>query len=173
MEKTCKICGVTKPYTREGLTRSDCKASGFIGFVCWDCYLVQDAARGLIKARRMQATSEGRARSTKASSDWARRYPGKATAKVVKRQAAKLQRIPPWADLQAVAAVYAEAALKGLSVDHIIALQGATFSGLHVANNLQLMPKNHNSAKGNKLSNIPESWDYTEKEFATIGANKL
>jgi len=59
--------------------------------------------------------------------------------------------MPCWADKNKIKLVYEEAQLLGLSVDHIIPLKGKTVCGLHVHNNLQLLSKSENSAKGNKL----------------------
>lgn len=73
-----------------------------------------------------------------------------------KRRAAKIQRTPPWADLDAMRAVYDEAARlsreSGIlhNVDHIVPLQGKTVSGLHVANNLQILTASENSRKRNR-----------------------
>ncbi len=76
-----------------------------------------------------------------------------------KRRAAKLQRTPAWADHNAIRAVYLEAAnamvtdpaLK-VHVDHIIPLRGRNVSGLHVAENLQVIPASENIKKKNKWS---------------------
>lgn len=60
------------------------------------------------------------------------------------------QAMPPWADRKAILEVYREAKRLGLSVDHIMPLKGANFSGLHVPWNLQLMPLAENIRKGNR-----------------------
>ncbi len=67
-----------------------------------------------------------------------------------RRQAAKIQRIPSWADLGKIKAIYEEAAALGLTVDHVIPLRGKLVSGLHVHNNLQMLSGVENSIKGNK-----------------------
>ena len=74
-----------------------------------------------------------------------------------RRVAAKLNRTPPWADMDAISAVY-EAARKlsaetGIEhhVDHKIPLQGRLVSGLHVANNLQILTGSDNCRKGNRF----------------------
>lgn len=72
-----------------------------------------------------------------------------------KRRAAKLQRTPPWADLDSMRAIYAEANRltqeTGIPhhVDHVIPLQGKLVSGLHVHNNLQILTGSENSKKRN------------------------
>lgn len=71
-------------------------------------------------------------------------------AKDARYRAAKLQRTPPWADLEAIKAFY-EACPLGYHVDHIIPLQGKIVSGLHVLENLQYLPAEENLSKGNRF----------------------
>jgi 5-methylcytosine-specific restriction endonuclease McrA len=183
----CKICNQEKFYE---LTAKSCsKASGFLGAVCWDCYLLSDAKRnaarkatpegrakanaanratqaknrttpeGLDKIRAVQraakaktrATPEGREKLNAAVRAWQKANRGKSNANCTRYAIAKIQRVPPWADLAAIKQVYTKAASKGLTVDHIYPLRGALVSGLHVANNLQLLTQTENSSKGNRL----------------------
>lgn len=69
-----------------------------------------------------------------------------------KYNAAKLERTPPWADLETIERFY-EGCPEGYHVDHIIPLQGETVSGLHVLDNLQYLPAEENLRKGNKYEN--------------------
>lgn len=79
-----------------------------------------------------------------------------------KRQVAKIQRTPSWANDQLIAAYYKEAKrleeLTGIQfhVDHIIPLQGELVSGLHVETNLQLLPAHENIGKSNSFD--PETF---------------
>lgn len=66
------------------------------------------------------------------------------------RDAAKLQRTPAWADMEAIRIFYANCPA-GKVVDHIVPLQGKRVSGLHVANNLQYLTQSENSSKKNKF----------------------
>lgn len=73
-----------------------------------------------------------------------------------KRRAAKLQRIPLWAESNKTEQVYAMAAelrAQGqiVDVDHIVPLQGELASGLHVHWNLQILPAGENRAKRNAV----------------------
>lgn len=78
-----------------------------------------------------------------------------------KRRTVKLQRVPPWADMTAIKAVYVQA--RRLSretgvphhVDHEIPLQGKLVSGLHVHNNLQILTGSENSKKHNRFEVAP------------------
>lgn len=77
-----------------------------------------------------------------------------------KHRAVKLQRTPTWLnedDYWLIAQAYELAALRtklfGFSwhVDHILPLKGKAVSGLHVPNNLQVLPGLQNIAKNNKF----------------------
>ncbi len=67
------------------------------------------------------------------------------------------ERIPAWADMEKIKEWYRMAQmitkLSGVkhTVDHIIPLCGDTVSGLHVENNLQILPFSENSKKSNKF----------------------
>lgn len=72
-----------------------------------------------------------------------------------KRKAAKLLRTPKWADHVAIGRVY-RACYRlthktGIEhqVDHIYPLQGDRVSGLHVAENLRVLPRSENARKSN------------------------
>ena len=67
-----------------------------------------------------------------------------------KYRAALLQRIPAWADLEAIQLFYANYP-PGYHVDHIVPLQGERVSGLHVLENLQYLTAAENLKKGNKF----------------------
>lgn len=72
-----------------------------------------------------------------------------------KRRAAKLQRTPPWVDMEAIRALYDEASrltrTTGVPhhVDHEIPLQGTLVSGLHVHTNMRVIPASENVRKYN------------------------
>lgn len=87
-----------------------------------------------------------------------KRYPGRKNAKVQERRAALSNRTPAWADSRAIREVYEEAArlTRALGVkmvvDHVIPLRGRGVSGLHVANNLRIIPESENLTKANRFS---------------------
>ena len=79
--------------------------------------------------------------------------PKQALARVRKRQAAKINRTPPWLTkdhLQQIKLIY-ELCPPGHHVDHIIPLQGKTVSGLHVPWNLQYLKAQDNLKKHNRV----------------------
>lgn len=71
-------------------------------------------------------------------------------------EARKREAMPPWADVQAIQAVYEEArrvtAETGIphEVDHIEPLLGKNASGLHVHYNLRVITRTENRRKGNR-----------------------
>ena len=106
------------------------------------------------KANRDKINAQKRIRRNKTAGyvdTWAKNNPGLARAKTARRKARLLKATPAWADHKAIAAIYAEAAVKGLVVDHIVPLQSPVVCGLHVHNNLQLLSRSENARKGNRL----------------------
>jgi len=89
---------------------------------------------------------------------WYAAHLGRATALATKRKAAVKQRTPKWLtadDWFIIKEAYELAALRTKmlgfpwEVDHIIPLQGSNVSGLHVPQNLQVIPRKQNRAKWN------------------------
>ena len=79
-------------------------------------------------------------------------YRNKASA----RKATKLNATPSWANLEQIKRIYSTCAnitkRTGIEhhVDHIIPLQGENVCGLHVENNLAIIPAKMNLQKSNK-----------------------
>lgn len=92
---------------------------------------------------------------------WRKANRDKRNAAEAKRHSKKLQAIPKWStkeDQRRIEGVYLAAKelapLAGckLEVDHIIPLQGREVCGLHVFWNLQLLTREENISKGNRLN---------------------
>lgn len=168
-QKACTKCGCAKPADAFGISRNHktgvnpwCKACVNASGAAWK---LKNAERVLSKARenyhanrdtRMVQMREWKAENQQARREYRVANRAKLLALVRKRHAAQLQRTPPWADHAKIEAVYVEAeAMRALGVevevDHIIPLQGRTVSGLHTEDNLRLMIKTDNRAKGNRL----------------------
>jgi hypothetical protein len=122
-------------------------------------------------ARRDRAKPGARERAAALSKAWAARNPErtkasarrwyqrnleKARLKLAISQASRRRRHVAWANPEAIAAVYAEAALltqttgRSHVVDHIVPLMGRTVSGLHVETNLRTIDRSENARKHNK-----------------------
>lgn len=75
-------------------------------------------------------------------------------------EARKQEARPRWADVDAIAAIYAECAritrATGVphEVDHVIPLLGRGVCGLHVEANLRIVPRHVNRRKSNKLEPV-------------------
>ena len=111
-----------------------------------------------IKATQNQLKAKPKYREAQALTKrlWKRNNRGQCNASNKLRKANKIKRTPPWADINAIKKIYQEAAelnkIHGpgaYHVDHIIPLQGATVSGLHVENNLQILKAVDNIKKSN------------------------
>jgi len=75
----------------------------------------------------------------------------KSATATAKYRAAKLQRMPAWANLEAIKEIYINCP-EGYHVDHIVPLQGNLVSGFHIENNLQYLKAEDNLSKSNKFS---------------------
>lgn len=94
------------------------------------------------------------------SASWCSANKDKVRAMSSKRRASKLQRTVVWADKERIQARYTLAKylteLDGRQrhVDHIIPLRGELVSGLHVADNLQILYAEDNLSKSNNYEVI-------------------
>jgi hypothetical protein len=81
--------------------------------------------------------------------------PYKAYAKSAARRVAQINSIPAWANKFFISEIYELAALRTkmlgikFEVDHIVPVKSKRVCGLHVENNLQILTKLENRAKGN------------------------
>lgn len=97
-------------------------------------------------------------------SEYNKIYRGEANARNSKYRSSRLQSCPKWADRKKIKEIYKEA--KRITketgiihvVDHIIPLRGRLVSGLHVHENLQIIPFVDNCIKSNKFKPIIESF---------------
>lgn len=153
LQPYCKICHSATEKARKDSKRDELSAARR------EKYANDESFRKAQHARSTKWAAENRERTREIKRKSAQRPEAKAAmaARVRKRQAAKLQRTPSWANEQLIAAYYKEAKrleeLTGIEfhVDHIIPLQGELVSGLHVETNLQLLPAHENIGKSNSF----------------------
>ena len=175
--KTCTKCGEQKPLTefykdiekKDGL-QSNCKS-------CRAAYYAANKDRKAAQQAEYYAANKDHIAARQAEyyaayyaankdriaarqADYYAANPDKFNAKNAKRRSAKLQRTPPWLTqehLEQIANFYklskhmTEITGEQHHVDHIIPLQGANVSGLHVPWNLQVIPAKINLSKNNRL----------------------
>jgi hypothetical protein len=119
------------------------------------------AARALAPAAPRAAVAKWRAanadKARAATLAWYYANPVKARAQEAKRRALKLNAVATWADHDLIADIYAYAKVMreagvDCHVDHEIPLQGKLVCGLHVHNNLTVLPARDNIAKGNRFN---------------------
>lgn len=151
MEKTCPDClralelSLAHWYSRDGGRY-------------WSTYCRQCTGARSVKARslRYQKDASFRAWDKERVSRRLRENKAAVNAYVNLRYHTKAKRVPKWANLQAIAAIYLHAQdvtrKTGIlhHVDHIIPLHGKKVSGLHVEANLRVIPATDNIRKGNR-----------------------
>lgn len=135
--KLCVKCEQVLPVTEFGPATNT--KDGLIGR-CYEC----DRAYRRERYHKDIETSRAKIRAAQKANP---HYKRNSRAKY---NAAKLKRMPIWADQDRIKAIY-DACPKGWEVDHIYPLQGDLVSGLHVPNNLQYMPRSENAQKRNKF----------------------
>ena len=129
--KTCPKCNITYGNAYESFYKKAASFSGLMEY-CKKC------------------SSDIRLKHRKDRPDLKR-------ARNARRRSKKLQATAPWADNAAIAAIYTRAAELTAStgepwhVDHIDPLQSSLVCGLHVAENLQVLPASVNCSKSNKF----------------------
>lgn len=90
------------------------------------------------------------------SAIWSKAHPAQNNARNSRHRAEKLKATPAWANAFFIAEAYDLAQRRtkatGITwhVDHIVPLRSKLVCGLHVENNLQLLPAAENSSKGNR-----------------------
>lgn len=145
--KTCKYCLVAQPLT--AYTAKPDNADGF-----------KNECKTCASARTKTWYESNRTKALGQQKKWRLENPAQWNFRMAiatqKRRAAKLQRIPLWAESNKTEQVYAMAAelrAQGriVDVDHIVPLQGELASGLHVHWNLQILPAGENRAKRNAV----------------------
>lgn len=166
--KKCTQCGASKPLSEYGKastcvdgTRSYCKACHKLRKDAWRA---KHKGHHNEKCRRWTAENPGKKRQAtkkysskpetkKKQAEYKREYrkrnPEQSRAWVSSRRKKFRQATPAWVDKKAIRAIYAEAAARGLTVDHIVPLRHNFVSGLHVPWNLQLLPASENYSKSN------------------------
>lgn len=112
-----------------------------------------------IRSAEWRKNNPDHAGAKKAKKQWKKNNPAKVRADIVKRRVALMHRVPKWLDeddFWMLEQAYELAAMRSKMfgfkwhVDHALPLQGKLVSGLHVVENLQILPWKENVAKANK-----------------------
>lgn len=107
--------------------------------------------------RSLKWASKNPDKKREINNSWGKKNRHITNANAAKYRSCKLQATPKWANLFFIQEAYALAKLRSIMtgfewhVDHVIPLQGKNVCGLHVEYNLQVIPKQMNLEKSNKL----------------------
>lgn len=141
--KTCSRCNSEKPYSE--FTKRTASKDGYTS-ACTKC---------LKKQKRIDYMCEPEKTMERVKRNWKvkrEKDPVYRQAWNQWKYAKELGRVPAWVrftrDLLPKHRALLEK-LPGMTVDHIIPLQGETVCGLHVPSNLQALPLSENSSKWN------------------------
>ncbi len=118
-------------------------------------YIAKPGKLELLRNRTTNWNNANRERTRDQSRRYYNEHKAEAFLKKCRRKQALFLRIPNWTDLEAIKEVYRNCP-KGMTVDHIIPLQGKLVSGLHVSSNLQYLTAKENAKKGNRFVPIIE-----------------
>jgi hypothetical protein len=109
------------------------------------------------KEQQLNWAARNREEINKKTAEYKKLRPWLVAASATARRASIMQRMPSWADQEKINKIYKEAAemrANGIDVhvDHIIPLKGKYASGLHVHNNLRIIPASENIKKSNNFT---------------------
>lgn len=99
--------------------------------------------------KKYLTTEKAKLAQAKRIRKWKKENSGKVNADTARRRASKLKATPQWADKSIIKNIYIQASILGLTVDHIVPLQGEIVCGLHCEDNMQLLSLSENSSKCN------------------------
>lgn len=172
--KTCKKCFIEKPLTDFG-SRKDVRCG--LRPVCKECqksvnkawrdnnpnrrklYYAEHREEELSRMKKVDRTifyKKNRSRLIECSLKWARENAGIMAARAMHRLALKRTATPSWADFVLIEGLYQESDRRSQEtgirwhVDHIVPLKSLLVCGLHVQDNLAVIPAAENIAKSNR-----------------------
>jgi hypothetical protein len=162
--KLCATCKVEKPVSE--FYKQTTRGSYGVRGTCKACDNLKKRAYRTqlgetLKARKQEEYLRNREARLLQKKEYRQSNKGKINALVAARKKVIKQRTPKWVskeELWLIKEAYELAALRtklfGFSwhVDHVLPLQGKTVSGLHVPDNLQVIPWIENIQKKNKVS---------------------
>jgi len=160
--KKCNKCAEVKPLTEFYKHKKNKDRLSYTCIVCHNSirkeYYQQNKQKEIDNAIRWSQENKDKKR------DYYKKYYKNNRHKEIERsrnkQLTRENRTPSWAEDSKIKTVYEEAQYLTKStgivhhVDHIIPLQGKFVSGLHVHENLQVLPADENISKSNKYDPI-------------------
>lgn len=118
---------------------------------CCECNRERSRVENITEEQRLRRNALA-VPSPNAGQNWRQFYARNSRNEVIRareNQLKRLRRVPSWSERDLILQFYKNCP-DGYEVDHVLPLQGATVSGLHVLGNLQYLPVLENRKKGNK-----------------------
>lgn len=170
--KTCTACKVSLPFGEFQKNRQSadglqyrcrgCQAAAMRTWYAKNKARVSENAAAWHKANPEKATAKTAAWNARNServkarmATWRAANPAAVCALSGRYRAARRNAVAPWADTELISDLYKLAAALTAAgfpshVDHIVPLQSRKVCGLHTHDNLTVIPKRENLAKGNR-----------------------
>ena len=158
--RKCTKCLLAKPLTEFYPKRRKYAVDGW-GVLCKSCakanviaWYDKNKARHRLKAKKWWA--ENKPLHAVAVARWQKANSAKRNAGYAERRALKMKACPRWANKFFIEEIYDLARLrtkflgKRYEVDHIVPLNSPLVCGLHVEQNLQVIPATENRSKHNR-----------------------
>ncbi len=123
----------------------------------------RDENKEIVKAASLAYRLNNKEKVKQSMKKWMQENQGKVIANIAKRRIAKIKRTPKWLtaeQIKQIQHIYLEAKMLEVEtgikhhVDHILPLQGKLVSGLHVPENLRVIPAVENHRKFNHYEPI-------------------
>lgn len=156
LKRSCLEChrllmkSISPERKREAVRRHRAKNTDAYKLKYWGNPAEQERCRTKWKLEPKEACNARKKR-------WRDRNPEEARARGAATEKRRRRQTPPWADRQTILAIYKECRRitkeTGIPhhVDHYMPLKGETVSGLHVEQNLRIIPAVENMKKRNKI----------------------
>lgn len=158
--KTCTVCRVEKEIDQFYLQKRESGNGACPKGRCKECEKKRVSAWGLVNKGRVDKNKKAyldrnRVKHNARAASWRRKNPALVNHYSRRAVAAKMMAIPGWANDFLIEEAYHLSRLRSIStgirweVDHIVPLQSKLVCGLHVENNLRVIPMTMNRRKSN------------------------
>jgi hypothetical protein len=169
--KEAKEQGLTRYFTGKPCPQGHIVEKAVSNYTCVQCReqkarLWEKQNPEKIKKSKQKWSQQNPEKKKKANRGWQQNNKFLVAKYARTRQATKKQRTPTWANQSEITMWYEVAEVLSRSgvkfhVDHVVPMQGKTVSGLHVPENMQVLPASLNISKNNQWNWETQSHEHS------------